>query len=94
MWSFLCAGLTVAYAASADRSFAAPTALAILLCYVALTRLRRLLKANGSATSYYLSETRAAGCRRSKKDYSKLPVTPWKPFMACFPSHFMTRATL
>src|SRR6266480_5030873 len=25
-------------------------------------------------------------------DYSKLPVTPWKPFIACFHSHFITRA--
>ncbi len=26
--------------------------------------------------------------------YSKLPVTPWKPCIACFQSHFMTRAAL
>jgi hypothetical protein len=31
------------------------------------------------------------GCSRR---LSKLPVTPWKPFMACFQSHFMTRAAL
>jgi hypothetical protein len=24
--------------------------------------------------------------------HSKLPVAPWKPFMACLYSHFMTRA--
>ncbi len=24
-------------------------------------------------------------------NYSKLPVAPWKPFIACFSSHFMTR---
>src|SRR5258708_17285152 len=29
-----------------------------------------------------------------QRDYSKLPVTPWKPFIACFQSHFMTRAAL
>jgi hypothetical protein len=50
---------------------------------------------NGINRKLPLRETMPArGFLPLHRNYSKLPVTPWKPFMACFPSHFMTRATL
>jgi hypothetical protein len=53
-----------------------------------------MLAVMGGINPRLLLRRNYAGSELFQKNYSKLPVTPWKPFMACFQSHFMTRAAL
>jgi len=42
---------------------------------------------------FKLGEKRDCARRSRAFCYSKLPVTPWNPWLACFNSHFITRVT-